>query len=51
MDTNVGPEALSAISNLAVVLEDISGSGEVQHTVDDQFTIAGQLTALPLEKS
>lgn len=37
--------------DLAVVLEDIGGGAEVQHPVDDQLTVAGQLVALPLEKS
>lgn len=37
--------------NLAVVLQDVGGSDQVQHTVDDQLAVAGKLVALPLKKS
>lgn len=37
--------------NLAVVPEDVSGSHQIQHTVDDQLAVAGKLVALPLKKS
>lgn len=36
--------------HLVVVLEDVSGCSEVQHSVEDQLTVASQLVALPLEK-
>lgn len=37
--------------HLAVVLEDICGSSEVQHPVDDQLTVAGKLVTLLLKKT
>lgn len=37
--------------NLAVVLEDVSGSDQIQHAEDDQLAVAGKLVALPLKKS
>lgn len=36
--------------NLAVVLQDVGGSDQVQHTVDDQLAVASKLVALPLKK-
>lgn len=38
-------------TNLAVVLEDVGGGDQVEHTVDDQLAVAGQLVALPLKES
>lgn len=38
-------------TNLAVVLEDVGGGGQVEHTVDDQLAVAGQLIALLLKES
>lgn len=44
---NVSPSALY----LVVVLEDVSGSSEIQHPVDDQLTITSKLVALLPEDS
>lgn len=41
----------SGSTNLAVVLEDVGGGDQVEHTVDDQLAVAGQLVALPLKES
>lgn len=38
-------------TNLAVVLEDVGGGDQIEHTVDDQLAVAGQLVALPLKES
>lgn len=37
--------------NLAVVLEDVGGSSQVQHTIDDQLAVTSKVVALPLKKS
>lgn len=37
--------------NLAVVLQDVGGSAQVQHTIDDQLAVAGKVVALPLQES
>lgn len=36
---------------LVVVFEDVSGSAQVQHTIDDQLAVAGKVVALLLKKS